>query len=216
MNETLLSVHDLHVRFDGDAGTTHAVTGVSFELARDEVLGIVGESGSGKSATVMGTIGLLDPNAEVTGSVRLGERELLTLGSAELRRVRGREIAVVFQDPMTALNPVYRIGWQLAEQIQAHSDASDAEAEARAVELLRSVGLPDPERRVRDYPHELSGGMRQRVMIALASPATRASSSPTSRRRRLTSPSRLRSSTSSVDCAPNTARRSCSSPTTWA
>ena len=168
MSDPLLTVRDLHVRFHGDVGSTHAVTGVSFDLARDEVLGIVGESGSGKSATVMGTIGLLDPNAEVTGSVRLGERDLLTLSPGELRRVRGREVAVVFQDPMTALNPVYRIGWQLAEQIREHTDASDADAHARAVELLRSVGLPDPERRVRDYPHELSGGMRQRVMIALA------------------------------------------------
>ncbi len=166
--EPLLEVRDLHVRFDGDAGSTTAVDGVSFALGRDEVLGVVGESGSGKSATLMGVIGLLGPGATATGEVRFGGRDLLALSPGELRRVRGGEIAMVFQDPMTSLNPVYRIGWQLAEQLREHTGMGERAARERAVALLRSVGLPDAERRVDDFPHQLSGGQRQRVMIALA------------------------------------------------
>jgi oligopeptide/dipeptide ABC transporter ATP-binding protein len=164
----LLSVRDLHVYFRGDAGATTAVDGVSFELRRDEVLGIVGESGSGKSATVMGIVGLLGPSGETEGQVLFGGRDLLALSAGELRGVRGGSIAMVFQDPMTSLNPVYRIGWQIAEQVREHTGLGAAAARERAVALLSSVGLPDAERRVEDYPHELSGGMRQRVMIALA------------------------------------------------
>ncbi len=167
-DEPLLDVRDLRVRFESDAGSTLAVDGVSFALGRDEVLGIVGESGSGKSATVMGVVGLLGPGAATEGEVRFGGRDLLDLGPDELRGVRGRQIAMVFQDPMSSLNPVYTVGWQLAEQLREHLDLSEAQARERAVELLRSVGLPDPERRVDDFPHQFSGGMRQRVMIALA------------------------------------------------
>ncbi len=167
-DDALLSVRNLRVRFAGDAGIVTAVDGVSFDLRHDEVLGIVGESGSGKSATVMGVIGLLDPSATTEGEVRFGERDLLALSPRELRRVRGGEIAMVFQDPMTSLNPVYRVGWQVAEQLREHMGMRQAEAQDRAVELLRSVSLPDPEQRVHDFPHQLSGGMRQRVMIALA------------------------------------------------
>jgi peptide/nickel transport system ATP-binding protein len=166
--EPLLTVRDLRVRFSGDAGAVTAVDGVSFELHRDEVLGIVGESGSGKSATVMSVIGLLDANAIVDGEVRFGERDLLSLGADQLRHIRGGEIAMVFQDPMTSLNPVYTVGWQIAEQLREHTGIGPAEARAQVVELLRSVGLGDPEQRFHDFPHQLSGGMRQRVMIALA------------------------------------------------
>jgi peptide/nickel transport system ATP-binding protein len=166
--EPLLSVRDLRVRFTGDAGTTVAVDGVSFDLRADEVLGIVGESGSGKTATVMGVVGLLDTSATAEGEVRFGGRDLLNVSETELRRVRGGDIAVVFQDPMTSLNPVYRVGWQIAEQLREHTDLDEDGLQTRVIELLRSVGLPDAEQRVHDFPHQLSGGMRQRVMIALA------------------------------------------------
>lgn len=150
--EPLLSVRDLHVRFSGDAGTTVAVDGVSFELHPDEVLGIVGESGSGKSATVMGVVGLLDPSATAEGEVRFGGRNLLEASEAQLRRVRGGEIAMVFQDPMTSLNPVYRVGWQIAEQLREHTERSEAAVQDRVIELLRSVGLPDAPQRADDFP----------------------------------------------------------------
>jgi peptide/nickel transport system ATP-binding protein len=166
--DPLLTVSDLHVRFSGDAGDVIAVDGVSFELGRDEVLGIVGESGSGKSATVMSVIGLLDANATVEGKVHFGGRDLLTLGADELRQVRGGDIAMVFQDPMTSLNPVYTVGWQIVEQLREHTGLDRDAAHQRVVELLRSVGLADPEQRFHDFPHQLSGGMRQRAMIALA------------------------------------------------
>ena len=166
--EALLEVRDLRVRFESDTGSTQAVDGVSFALRRDEVLGIVGESGSGKSATVMGVVGLLAPGALVEGEVCFGGRDLLGLGPDELRAVRGKQIAMVFQDPMSSLNPVYRVGWQIGEQLREHLGLNRAQARERAIELLRSVGLPDAERRVDAFPHEFSGGMRQRVMIALA------------------------------------------------
>ena len=146
-----------------------AVDGVSFELHAGEILAIVGESGSGKSVTAQTITGLTRaPNATITGSVSYRGRELTELDDHQLRDVRGEQIAMIFQDPMTSLNPVYRVGDQIAEMIRAHRDVSKREAADRAVELLRSVGIPNPERRVRDYPHEFSGGMRQRVMIAMA------------------------------------------------
>jgi oligopeptide/dipeptide ABC transporter ATP-binding protein len=168
--DSLLSVRDLRVTFATESGPLRAVDGVSFDLAAGEVLAIVGESGSGKSVTAQTLIGLTrSPNATIGGSVRLGEQELIDAGEAELRGVRGERIAMVFQDPMTSLNPVYRVGDQIVEAIRAHREGvGDAEARARAVELLRSVGIEDAERRVRDYPHEFSGGMRQRAMIAMA------------------------------------------------
>lgn len=165
----LLTVTDLRVSFATDDGVVHAVDGVSFEVARGEVVAIVGESGSGKSVTAQTLIGLTRaPNARISGSVNFEGRELTELSDAELRSIRGEHIAMVFQDPMTSLNPVYRVGDQIAEAIRAHRTVSKSEALTRAVELLRSVGIPNPERRVRDYPHEFSGGMRQRVMIAMA------------------------------------------------
>ena len=165
----ILKVDDLRVTFATEDGVVQAVGGVSFELQAGEVLAIVGESGSGKSVTAQTITGLTRaPNARITGSVTYRGRELNGLDDDQLRDVRGEQIAMIFQDPMTSLNPVYRVGDQIAEMIRAHRDVSKREAADRAVELLRSVGIPNPERRVRHYPHEFSGGMRQRVMIAMA------------------------------------------------
>ena len=169
MSAPLLSVSDLHVSFATEEGTVKAVDGVSFDLNAGEILAIVGESGSGKSVTALTVMGLSrGPNARIDGSVRLGEQDILTLDEDALRSIRGEQIAMVFQDPMTALNPVYKVGDQIVEQILAHEDVSKQEARERAVEALRSVGIPNPERRFDNYPHEFSGGMRQRAMIALA------------------------------------------------
>jgi len=168
--EPLLSVSDLRVGFATEGGLVQAVDGVSFELAPGEVLAIVGESGSGKSVTAQTVVGLTrSANARIEGSIRLGGAELTEAGERELQAVRGERVGMVFQDPMTSFNPVYRIGRQLTEALLAHRpEATGAEARARAVELLGSVGLPGPERQVDRYPHELSGGMRQRAMIAMA------------------------------------------------
>ncbi|MCW2689960.1 MAG: oligopeptide/dipeptide transporter, ATP-binding protein [Mycobacterium sp.] len=165
----ILRVDDLRVSFATEDGIVQAVDGVSFELAAGEILAIVGESGCGKSVTAQTLIGLTRaPNARITGSVDYRGRELNGLDDDQLRDIRGEEIAMVFQDPMSSLNPVYRIGDQIIEMIQAHRDISKDDARRRVVDLLRLVGIPNPERRVRDYPHEFSGGMRQRVMIAMA------------------------------------------------
>jgi oligopeptide/dipeptide ABC transporter ATP-binding protein len=165
----ILSVEDLRVSFATDGGVIQAVDGVSFELDKGEILAIVGESGSGKSVTAQTILGLTRaPNATITGAVRFDGRDLTELDDRDLREVRGMRIAMIFQDPMTSLNPVYRVGDQIAEMIRAHRKVSKREAKQRAVELLTSVGIPNPERRVHDYPHEFSGGMRQRVMIAMA------------------------------------------------
>jgi oligopeptide/dipeptide ABC transporter ATP-binding protein len=168
--EALLSVRDLRVGFETEGGRVRAVDGVSFELAPGEVLAIVGESGSGKSVTAQTLIGLTrSPNARIEGSVRLRGAELLGAGDEELRQVRGEQVGMVFQDPMTSFNPVYRIGSQIIEAIRAHRDeTSKPEARQRAIELLDLVGIPNAEQRVDDYPHEFSGGMRQRAMIAMA------------------------------------------------
>jgi peptide/nickel transport system ATP-binding protein/oligopeptide transport system ATP-binding protein len=167
--QPLLSVRDLRVGFTTEAGRLQAVDGVSFDLAASEVLAIVGESGSGKSVTAQTILGLTrSPNAEIEGSVRLSEAELLDASEAELREVRGERIGMVFQDPMTSFNPVYRIGSQIIEAIRAHRDVSRDDARRQATELLESVGIPDAARRIDDYPHEFSGGMRQRAMIAMA------------------------------------------------
>jgi oligopeptide/dipeptide ABC transporter ATP-binding protein len=165
----LLHVTDLHVSFATEEGTVKAVDGVSFDVAAGEMLAIVGESGSGKSVTALTIMGLSrGPNARIEGSVRLGGQELVTLDEDQLKGIRAKRIAMVFQDPMTALNPVYKVGDQIVEQIRAHEDISKEVAQTRAVEALRSVGIPNPERRYGHYPHEFSGGMRQRAMIALA------------------------------------------------
>jgi peptide/nickel transport system ATP-binding protein len=166
--EVLLEVDDLDVGFPSDEGLVRAVRGVSYELRRGEVLGIVGESGSGKSVTSLAVMGLLPRSAKVQGSVRLGGEELLGAKDATLTKIRGRKISMIFQDPMTSLNPVYPIGYQIAETIQAHSGAGKAAALDRAADLLDVVRIPNARERLSNYPHELSGGMRQRVVIAIA------------------------------------------------
>ncbi|PZE95437.1 ABC transporter ATP-binding protein [Curtobacterium sp. MCBD17_008] len=166
--EPILRVRDLHVRFPTPRGTVHAVRGVDLELRRGEVLGIVGESGSGKSVTSMAVLGLLPDTTEVSGSVELDGEELLGRSDKQMSRLRGHKVAMVFQDPLSAFTPVYTIGDQIAETVRLHRGASKAEARARAIELLELVGIPEPGRRVDAFPHEFSGGMRQRAMIAMA------------------------------------------------
>jgi len=157
------------VSFNTEDGLIRAVDGVSFTVRAGEVLGIVGESGSGKSVTAMSVMRLIrDPNAITQGEVLYKGRDLLKLDAGQMRGVRGSEIAMIFQDPMTSLNPVYRVGWQIAEQVQAHENLSKGQARRRAVELLAAVGIPRPDLRADDYPHQFSGGMRQRAMIAMA------------------------------------------------
>jgi peptide/nickel transport system ATP-binding protein len=164
----LLEVDDLSVRFDTDAGTVHAVDKMSFTLAEREVLGIVGESGCGKSVTAMSLLRLLPPTASISGRARFDGNDLLGASSRRLRRIRGNEIGFVFQEPMTSLNPVFTVGRQVEESLRTHRGLSRSAAGKRAIELLDLVHIPAPERRVREYPHQLSGGMRQRVMIAMA------------------------------------------------
>jgi peptide/nickel transport system ATP-binding protein len=166
--EPLLEVEGLSVRFETDERTVHAVDGMSLTLAPAEVLGIVGESGCGKSVTAMSMLQLLPSTAHVSGSVRFDGLELLDASRSELRKVRGRQMSFVFQEPMTSLNPVLRVGHQIGEVLREHLDLSRADARARVIELLDLVHIPDAERRADEYPHQLSGGMRQRVMIAMA------------------------------------------------
>jgi peptide/nickel transport system ATP-binding protein len=165
---SLLAVDDLSVRFETDDGSVQAVDGLSFALEEREVLGIVGESGCGKSVSVLSLLRLLPSSAHVTGSADFAGTDLLRASPARIRRIRGREIAFVFQEPMTSLNPAFRVGAQIAEVLRRHLGLSRRDATARAVELLDLVRIPAPDRRVREYPHQLSGGMRQRVMIAMA------------------------------------------------
>ena len=164
----LLEVRGLDVRFHVTGGSVHAVRGLDLSVRRGEVAAVVGESGSGKSATMLAALGLLDPNATVHGSVRFDGIELIAAPGSVLRGVRGGRIGMIFQDPMTSLNPVLTIGRQIAEAVITHRKVSPKQAEAKAVELLEMVTLPDAKNRVRAFPHELSGGMRQRVMIAMA------------------------------------------------
>ncbi|MCP2262225.1 peptide/nickel transport system ATP-binding protein [Streptoalloteichus tenebrarius] len=166
--EKMLTVEDLSVTFPTDDGDVRAVRGVSFSLAPGEVLGIVGESGSGKSVSSMAIMGLLPKSARVTGSIRFRGEELVGRTYKQMRPYRGNKIAMIFQDPMTSLNPVYTVGWQLAEAYRAHHDVSKKAAHAKAVEALELVGIPQPDRRADQYPHEFSGGMRQRVVIAMS------------------------------------------------
>jgi oligopeptide transport system ATP-binding protein len=167
--EPLLSVRDLEVRFWTGRGTVHAVNGISFDIAAGETLGIVGESGCGKSVTSLALMGILPRAGRATkGEAFFEGRDLLKLSADELRRIRGREIAMIFQDPMTSLNPVLTVGRQIREAIQTHFDLDRKEANARAAELLDQVGIPSPDVRLGDYPHQFSGGMRQRAMIAMA------------------------------------------------
>jgi oligopeptide/dipeptide ABC transporter ATP-binding protein len=169
MAERLLDVENLEVSFTTEDGVVRAVDGVSFTLDRGEVVAIVGESGSGKSVSVMSLMGLTrSANARFGGSAKLGGQDLVTASEKELESIRGKEIAMIFQDPISSLSPVHRIGDQIVEQIRAHEDISKAAALDRAVELMERVGIPSARDRARAYPHEFSGGMRQRAMIAMA------------------------------------------------
>ena len=164
----MLDLRNLTVQFPTATGTVTAVRDISFHIDRGESLGLVGESGSGKSVTSLAVLRLLPPQARISGEIRFEDRDLLSLDEREMRDLRGSRITMIFQEPMTALNPVMRIGEQVAEAALAHGGVSKAEAWRRAVEALREVAIPDPDRRARDYPHQLSGGQRQRVMIAMA------------------------------------------------
>ncbi len=165
----MLEVRDLKVSFRTEQGLVQAIDGVSFSVAEGEILGVVGESGSGKTVSLLAVMGLItDPNALIEGSIKYKGRELVGLNAKEMRQLRGREIAMIFQDPMTALTPVYTIGWQIAEQIRAHNKISAKAAELRAIELLAEVNIPNPAEAIHRYPHQLSGGMRQRAVIAMA------------------------------------------------
>jgi len=167
--EALLAVQDLRVEFWTRRGTIYAVNGVSFDIAAGETLGIVGESGCGKSVTALALLGILPRAGRVrTGSALFGGRDLTKLSDRELRTVRGKEIAMIFQDPMTSLNPVLTIGRQIREALETHFDMKRKEATTRAAELVDRVGIPSAKARIRDYPHQFSGGMRQRAMIAMA------------------------------------------------
>jgi peptide/nickel transport system ATP-binding protein len=169
MSQPVLSVRDLRVEFATRRGTLTAVDGVSFDISPGEVLGVVGESGAGKSVTGAAVIGLVDPPGRIAGGeVRLAGQRIDNLPPEALRRIRGKRIGMIFQDPLTSLNPLYRIDDQLIETIRTHANLSASAARRRAIALLAEVGIPAPERRIHGYPHEFSGGMRQRVVIALA------------------------------------------------
>lgn len=169
MAEKLLEVRDLKVRFPTDDGVVKAVDGVSFSVSAGETLGVVGESGSGKSVTFLSALGLTgSSNAQISGEVLFRGRDLLTMPEDELRQVRGAKISMIFQDPMTSLHPFYKVGAQIAEVVRIHRDVGKKEAWKQAVDMLGRVGIPQPAERADQYPHEFSGGMRQRAMIAMA------------------------------------------------
>lgn len=168
MTENVLSLRDFRVTFPTLFGDVQAVRGVDLDVRAGEILGVVGESGSGKSVTFLGVMGLLPKSARISGSATVGDTELVGASSRIMREVRGRRVAMIFQDPLSALNPTHRIGDQIVEMIQAHNKVSTKAAMSRAIELLAEVGIPQPAERARQYPHEFSGGMRQRVMIAMA------------------------------------------------
>ncbi|HYF03592.1 MAG TPA: ABC transporter ATP-binding protein [Patescibacteria group bacterium] len=169
-NEKLFQIRNLRTYFTVEGKTAKAVDGVSFDIHKGEVLGIVGESGSGKSVTSLSLMRLIPnpPGKIVDGEILYKDKDLLKISLEEMYKIRGNEIAMIFQEPMTSLNPVYKVGFQIMESIKNHEKVSDAEARERAIEMLRLVGIPAPEKRVDEYPHQFSGGMRQRVMIAIA------------------------------------------------
>ncbi|MFM8000933.1 MAG: ABC transporter ATP-binding protein, partial [Actinomycetota bacterium] len=168
MSRSLIEIRDLSVTFPSEAGIVQAVRNVSLDIRAGEVLGIVGESGSGKTVTSLSVIGLLPDSATVAGSVAYNGVNLLSLSDEQMSKYRGNDIAMIFQDPLSALNPVHTIGRQIAEALLIHKEISVEAANKRAIELLEIVGIPRPAERAQSYPHEFSGGMRQRVMIALA------------------------------------------------
>lgn len=169
MTEAFVRVEDLKVSFPTEDGLVRAVDGVSFQVDRGQTLAIVGESGSGKSVTSQALMGLVNSrNARVEGRAWVGDNELIASSEDELRRLRGSVMSMIFQDPFASLHPFYRIGDQLVEAVRVHQKVSKADARAQALEMLKKVGIPNPERRLEDYPHQLSGGMRQRIMIAMA------------------------------------------------
>ncbi|WP_037294842.1 ABC transporter ATP-binding protein [Saccharomonospora azurea] len=167
-SKSVLSISDLKISFSTEDGVVEAVKGIGFDVAPGEILAIVGESGSGKSVTSMSVPGLLPKSAKINGTRRLGTIDLSNMTTKQLRKHRGSDVAMIFQEPMTALNPMYTVGWQIREALRAHQDISKQAADKRAVELLEMVGIPEPERRFKQYPHQLSGGLRQRVVIAIA------------------------------------------------
>jgi peptide/nickel transport system ATP-binding protein len=165
----ILEVRNLRVSFNTEQGLAQAIDGVSFDVAESEIMGVVGESGSGKTVSLLAVMGLInDPNAVIEGSIKFRGKELVGLSNKDMQALRGREIAMIFQDPMTALTPVYTIGWQISEQILAHEKIGKDDARARAVALLAEVNIPNPAEAYDRYPHQLSGGMRQRAVIAMA------------------------------------------------
>ena len=168
MSNSVLQIRDLRVTFNTQMGELKAVRGIDVDVAPGEILGVVGESGSGKSVSFLAAMGLLPASASISGSVMLDGKELIGSKRKAFRSVRGKSLAMVFQDPLSALNPVHRVGDQIVEMIQSHQDMNTHDAEKRAVELLEIVGIPQPGERARQYPHEFSGGMRQRVVIAMA------------------------------------------------
>ena len=170
MKSPLLSVRDLVVEFDTERGTVRAVDGVTFDIYPDETLGLVGESGCGKTVTGLAILGLIPspPGKIVSGTIEFDGRDLAGMPDSQLRRVRGRDISMIFQEPMTALNPVFTVGNQMIDVLRRHRDLTRRQARSAAVDLLDKVGIPAPARRIDEYPHQLSGGMRQRVMIAMA------------------------------------------------
>ncbi|MGJ4904862.1 ABC transporter ATP-binding protein [Bradyrhizobium sp. HKCCYLS2058] len=169
MTAPVLSVRNLQVEFATRRGILRAIDGVSYDIAKGEVLGVVGESGAGKSVTGLAVIGLIDPPGRISGGeIQLSGLRIDNLPPEEMRKVRGKRIGMIFQDPLTSLNPLYRVGDQIIETIKTHTNLTDQQARKRAIDLLAEVGIPAPEKRIDGYPHEFSGGMRQRVVIALA------------------------------------------------
>lgn len=168
MSVSLLNINNLSVSFKTDKGTIKVVSDLSFDIKKSEVFGLVGESGCGKSLTALSILRILPNNAFSEGEILFNNKNLLTLNDEEMRRMRGKDISMIFQEPMTSLNPVLTVGYQIAEALVTHFEISKKEAMDRTVELLRAVKIPSPEVRIKDYPHQMSGGMRQRVMIAMA------------------------------------------------